>query len=273
MEDDMNFKNPIQVIYPPNNNVLFEQWFDENYKGCNTDRELLPVYFNGFYVNNNYGNDLKAREELQQFLYSLDRNKKWFSIIQYDDSILDDVSHLDLFRFEMSKNIGCPIPLLCQPHPYFYPLEKKYIASFVGSRTHPLRDRLEQFKGREGWYISFEPHSIDDYCRILAQSKYSLCPRGYGLNSFRTAESLQYDCVPVYISDEFILPFNESAHMILCTPSQIDELPEFLESITEHEYTMRRQAAEWAYKKYYTYEGCLKEIINVLNAEYNKRQI
>jgi hypothetical protein len=149
MDSSMNFRPHIVPVYPANNFSIFEEWFADNYKGCETDRELLPAFFTSFYVNNNYGNDMDARVAMQHFLNSLDKNKKYFSIVQYDDSILDDVSHLDLLRFEMSKNIGVPMPLLCQPHPYVYAGPKKYYCNFVGSRTHPIRDSADGFKNED----------------------------------------------------------------------------------------------------------------------------
>ena len=36
---------------------------------------------------------------------------------------------------------------------------------------------------------------------------FTLCPRGYGPTSFRLYESINLQSIPVYISDEFILPF------------------------------------------------------------------
>lgn len=268
----MNFKEPIRVIYPPNNLKLFEQWFDENYNGCKTDRELLPVYFNGFYVNNDYGNDLAARKELQDFLYSLDKNKKWFTIVQYDDSILDDVSHLDLLRFEMSKNIGCPIPLMCQPHPYKFKGGKKWFANFVGSRTHPVRDTADILNGKEGYFISFERMDIETYCRILHESMFTLCYSGYGKNSFRISEAIQYESIPVYISsgDDFIIPFGVDfeEYGVLIKAEDAGIIHEILSAIEPEEVIRKQDKLEEVYKRYYSYEGAMKCIISHLQKEY-----
>lgn len=268
------FQPHIIPVYPPNNEVIFEEWFSANYKGCDTDRELLPVWFTSFYVNNNYGNDLAARKELQSYLYSLDTNKKFFSIIQYDDSILEDVSYLDLLQFNMSKTNGVMIPLLCQPHPYKFDSPKKYIASFVGSRTHPVRNELEKFKNKEGWYISFEPHSIEDYCRILHESWFSICPRGYGLNSFRILESLQYKAIPIYLSDEFVIPFNSDfspktfpGWWMLVSSHLVDNIPHEINKLSNENIALLQDAGKEAYEKYYTYEGCMNEIIKILEKE------
>lgn len=265
----MNFKPHIQAVYPPHNEIIFEEWFAENYKGCNTERELLPIYFTSFYVNNNYGNDLEKRKELQEYINSLDTSKKYFSIVQYDDSILEDTRHLDLFRFEMSKTIGVGMPLMCQPHPFKFNSDKKYLASFIGSRTHPCRNGLEKYINKDGWYISYDPHPIEEYCKIMSQSWFTLCPRGYGLNSFRISEALQYGSIPIYISDEFVQPFdlNFDEYGILYKSEDIGSLAMYLSMLDELEIINRIDRIPEIYVKYYTYEGAMRKIIEILENE------
>lgn len=271
------FTPSIQVAYPPGNTPLFEEWVQKMWKlrppAIQTDRDIVPVNFTSYHVNNGYGKNEQALRELQEFVDSLDRGKKWFSICQYDDSVLVDFKDLDVMRFEMSKNIGTPLPLMCQPHPYQFNGHKKYLASFIGSRTHPIRNELEKYKGRDEWYISFEPHSIEDYCRIMYESVFALCPRGYGANSFRIAEAVQYGAIPVYISDEFIEPFNLDFNTI-----GVKVLDDAVGDLYLLEYTPISMRASKAailpelYKRYYTYDGCLYRIINSLETEYHQRK-
>lgn len=265
------FQPHIAPVYPPNNHLIFEEWFAEKYKGCNTDRVLLPFFPTSYWVNNNYAQDLAAKKEAQEYIDSLPNDKKYFGICQYDDGFLIDWKGKDVLEFNMSKKIGVELPLLCMPHPYKFSGEKKYIASFVGSRTHPIRDELEKFKGIERWYISYEPHSIERYCEIISQSHYTFCPRGYGSNSFRICEAMQYGSIPVYISDEFIRPFKDRIEnwMVVVYRNEIDELPETLQvwdNITKGAFGTNY------YNKYYTYEGCFNQIIKSLEAEYNSRK-
>ena len=70
------FRPHINPVYPPNNHLIFEEWFSMNYNGCNTDRRLLPVFFTSYWVNNDYGNDKEARRELNDFLGTLYKPKK-----------------------------------------------------------------------------------------------------------------------------------------------------------------------------------------------------
>lgn len=263
------FIEPIKVEYPPNNKKIFEEWFFENYTSCNTDRELLPIFPTSFHVNNGYG---AKKEELQMYCDTLDEGKKYFIICQYDDGCMVDWKGKDVLEFNMSKNTGVTIPLLCMPHPYKFIEKKKYVANFIGSRTHPIRNELEKFKGLDEWYISFEPHNIEDYCRILSESIYTICPRGYGLNSFRISEGLQYNSIPIYISDEFVLPFSiDFTKYGVLIPSE--NLFNGLKLTTDRFLGyLTHENLQDVYNAHYTYNGCFKNIINYLETEFDLRK-
>lgn len=275
MQEMNKFQPHIIPIYPPHNELIFEEWFALNYNGCNTDRVLLPFFPTSYWVNNNYAQDLIAKKETQDYIDSLPNDIKYFVICQYDDGCLIDWKDKDVLEFNMSKKIGVELPLLCMPHPYKFSGEKKYFASFVGGRTHPLRNELEQFKNKEGWYISYDLHPIERYCEIISQSAFTICPRGYGINSFRIAEALQYGSIPVYISDYFIEPFDHSFDEIGMTlhSNNIHLLPEKIRSKSSYAEIMAYQElGKIAYEKYYTYEGCFNQIIKSIEAEYNSRK-
>jgi hypothetical protein len=261
------FRPHINPIYPANNILIFEEWFAINFNGCDTDRELLPFFPTSYWVNNNYAQDLVAKKEAQDFIDSLPNDKKYFIICQYDDGCLIDWKGKDVLEFNMSKKVGVELPLLCMPHPYSFSSPKKYLVSFVGSRTHPIRNELEQFKNQEAWYISYEPHNIQDYCRIIHESLFTLCPRGYGANSFRICEALQYNSIPIYISDEFIEPFGVDFNEIgvKVHSSNISGLPRVAG-------LMERTDINKYYNEYYTYNGCFNHIIKSLEAEFNSRK-
>lgn len=270
------FNEPIGVIYPPNNIEAYEEWLFHNYTRCDTDRIFLPINWTAFYVNHNYGNDKQALAELQGYINSLDISKKYWTCIQYDDSILNDISRLDLLQFNMSKKIGVELPLLCQPHPYKFTSKKTLFANFVGNRTHPVRDSAGFLMGWADYYISYDPHDIQTYCKILHESIFTLCYSGYGLNSFRISESIQYGSIPVYISsgDDFILPswLNFEDFGVLIKSSEAHRVAQILHEISIQGIIKKQDKLKDVYEKYYTYEGNLSLIINELQTEYNSRK-
>lgn len=258
------FRPHIKHAYPSDNDLIFEEWFYQNFSGSH-ERTYLPVFWTAYYVNHNYGKDKKAIHELQTFLNKLDKSKKYFTICQYDDGILNEVRHLDIKVFGMSGHpIDYPLPLLCKPHKFQYSLNRDILANFIGRVTHNIRGKmLKVIPDTKEFYISEHKHSLQDYCRIIARSTFTLCPRGYGQTSFRILESLQYGSIPVYISDDFVLPHNIPFYTygVQVKESEIGNLVNILKGLSAEEIQHKQKAIKEVYEKWFTYEGCRGVII------------
>lgn len=260
------FMPTINTVYPYENYEIFEDWVSHQKIITHTDRHYLPIQWTAYQVNNNYGNDKNALLALQQFVDSLPRDLKYWTICQYDDGILVDLKDLDVLTFSMSKKVGIEMPLLCMPHSFKWNGKKSIIASFIGTHTHPVREHI--FKIVNGnYYISDNQHNTHEFCDIVSQSLFGLCPRGYGLNSFRITECMQYETIPVYISDDFIKPFdaNFDEFAILIEEKDAHRITEILSQVSELEIVMKQIKIREIYKKYYTYEGAFQNIIRLLN--------
>jgi len=236
--------------YPQDNFLAFEEWFGQNYDPSRnkSDREYLPVYWTSYYCNKKHGRDENALLMLQLFLDKLDRRKNYFTVVQYDDGILNNLVNLDLKIFGMGCKGDVQLPLVCQPHKYeFKENGRPIFASFIGSITHPIREQMvKELQGKEGYFISTEPTSLETYCYIMSQSKFVLCPRGYGKTSFRICEAFQYRAIPIYMSDEFLF----KTGCIINTP---DEFYSFDRDFIFNE-------PNGIYKNYYTYESVANQI-------------
>lgn len=258
------FRPHIRFPYPLDNDLIFEEWFYQHYQPTYSERIYLPIFWTSYYVNNKYGKDRNSLDELQRFLNSLDKTVKYFTICQYDDGILNDIKHLDIKVFGMSgKPIDYPLPLLCKPHKFEYHLTRDVLANFVGAVTHPIRTKmLNTITGQAGFHVATKKQSLQDFCRILGRSVFTLCPRGYGQTSFRIVEAMQYGSIPVYISDDFLLPHNIPFYTYGVAIKE-DELPylvDRLRAISQEEIKHKQAAIKELYGKYFTYEGC-REII------------
>ncbi len=260
------FRIPIRVEYPPNNKQIFEEWFAVNYIKTNHERIYLPIMWTSFYVNHKYGQDIRQLRKLQVFIESLDRSKKYYTNLQYDDGILNDISMLDIKVFGSGGGrIDYPIPLVCSPHGK-KDLQKGFLANFVGSITHPIRQRMIESLNSDSYYISTKHHSIDEFCNVLASSIFTLCARGYGETSFRICEALEQGSIPVYISDEFIIPghkdFNE--YGVLIHSDQINEVDDILKSISEDQIISKQEAGKRVYDEMFSFSGCRQLILDNL---------
>jgi len=248
---ETNFMRPRESRpYPPDNSPPFEEWFLDNYNQSRnkSDRILLPILTTE--LNKQYLRNKRLRRDVDNYFRELDKSKKYFLIVQHDDGVLFNLHGADVKIFGMGCKGDVQLPLVCQPHKYkFMETDRPIFASFIGSITHPIRQKLvDELKDRHGYLISTEATSLHLYCWILSKSKFVLCPRGYGKTSFRIQEALQYGAIPIYLSDEFL-------YSIGCIKAvSIEGIIAFLnaarETIEEDHYLNQQ-----TFNQHYTYEA------------------
>lgn len=251
------FKPKIKVAYPPGNDQIFEQWLIENFD----HPDYLPINWCAFQVNNNYGKNTKAMVTLQRFINSLPNNRQYWTVTQYDLGPLAELGRLDITVFGSGGGrIDFPLPLICKPHGR-KEKNKDILSSFIGSLTHPIRKQMCSVTSS---YIKTDHTDINTYCEIMARSVFCLCPRGFGLTSFRICEALEQKSIPVYISDQFIIPGNIDFenYGVLIHSSRVEEIDQILASITPEEIAKKQEYGRMIYEKIYTFEGCRQLIID-----------
>jgi len=267
------FTVPDANEYPKWNTPDFEYWLSQNINDSDitSDRIYLPVLFTAYHKRYSYGKNKAAIDNLQNYINGLDKTKKYFTVVQYDDGTLIDWGGLDIMIFAMSgepNKEDYPMPLICQPFKTRFNTEKKYLANFVGRITHPLRTKMiAALNHKQGYYISTYKHVESDYHQILAESTFSLCPRGYGKNSFRIMESIYQGSIPVYVSDEFILPHNIDfeKYGVIIKESEIDNIDEILRAIPEREVKSKQAELQKTFDVIYSFEANKKYILNIVN--------
>jgi hypothetical protein len=263
--------------YPPYSFNEYERWFYENTNPSDIPENwtYLPVFWTSYHVTHNFGQNPIKIAELQRFVDGLDRGKAYFTIHQYDLGPLVDFKDLNIRCYGMSGGrIDYPIPLLCERPKFNYQMKRSLLASFIGRKTHPIRDKLFQlYQNRSKMLISDAPTPAPLYIQNLSESVFALCPRGFGKASFRMMEAIHCGAIPVYISDEFVVPYRwkgnkETAEMtygILFHDSELENLQEYLFSFTQAEIKALQEQVQVAKCELYTYEGCQKKILLSLN--------
>jgi hypothetical protein len=264
----LRFK-PVQSIeYPEGNKIPFERYFEQYFveNRPETLRKYLPVHFCAFIVNHGQGTYEKQMAWLQKYIDELPRDEKYFCICQHDNGLMFDVSHLDILVYSMGNNTPSyyPIPLISQPLNCtpFEVCKKDILYSFVGADTHTIRWQLVNELKSE--WVRFEKISHDAYVDELKRTTFSLCPRGFGITSFRLFESLHFGAIPVYISDDgywepFNIPFE--TYGIKLKSSDIKNLDSILAQINIPE---KQAAVKEFYNNYCVYSSCADKIIQTL---------
>jgi hypothetical protein len=154
------------------------------------------------------------------------------------------------------------LPMPYQTKYRFKPSHKKDLwYSFIGLQSHPIRAEIFKLpclpnvviKRRNQWHhwqkdpiIKAKEHA--EYANVLGRSRFSLCPRGYGVGTLRFWESLGAGAIPVIIpAEEVVLPgtFDWDSCVIAIKKSDIPKINAILASITpEQEERMREQCYE-----------------------------
>ncbi|HEX8546138.1 MAG TPA: exostosin family protein [Cytophagaceae bacterium] len=237
-----------------------------------TERIYLPIFWTAYYT----GNDIngKSNGALQLFLDSLDRRKKYFTVLHfYDKGITNNIEGLDILVFSSNYPKGIAIPLLSNIDVAPIAEERTLPVSFDGQPNGMLRHlMMSRLRDVQGFYLSFQPISVENYFKVLGQSNFSLAPAGYGPTSFRLYEAMYFNSIPIYIYDETRwLPYEDlldwSKLAILVRKERIALLPIILKNYPLARQKEMRLYCKSIWEQYFTLEGVCNYIKQKLQDE------
>ncbi len=218
----------------------------------------------------------KYHKYLQEFVNSLPRNEKYWTIVQHDDGPKVEFP-FDIKIFAAGGNPGnaIAIPLVCDPHEIPDKAEKDIFCSFIGNiNTHEIRMKtIDAIFGKDKVWIGRKYGR--EYGQYVARSKFSLCPRGYGKTSFRLYEAIWLSSIPVYISDEFWIPYKDeldwTQFSVMITEQEIPDLYDILQSISDERYEEMMDNLK-AVRSLFTFDGTFEAIKGILEREYRNKK-
>lgn len=183
--------------------------------------------------------------------------------------IVADVSLSAAERSANPRTVSMPaLPLVSGDDTTARP-QRRILASFQGVNSHPVRAHLARIadgesivvklveKDRHWGRLDATRGEIDrDYANLLADSIFAFVPRGDALFSYRLAEVMSFGCIPVILSDGWVLPFDRTlswSEMSLTVDSgAVGELPRLLGSLGGEEIRTRQARVADAYRNHFT---------------------
>lgn len=284
--------------YPPYHEGLYlEEFFYKKYLQSKPlfdcyERTLIPIFWTSCYMQ-----QIDVQPYIDALVEQLGSNTKFFVVAQHDDAIKENLPDDTLCFCAGGNNGGIPIPLICAPIPRHHTThiryhwedhvrleEKSYACSFIGSITHPIRqklfDKLVAKPGFEfitkGWSFKIGNDQQEMFFDYTRRSMFTLCPRGYGAQSFRTYEAIQLGSIPIYVHDDNKwLPFEDKidweSFSLVVHEDKIDQIPDMIGSISEQKYEEMRREGKAIWKHYFTLDGVANQIYNYINEDYHRK--
>jgi hypothetical protein len=165
-------------------------------------------------------------------------------------------------------------------------VHKQILASFRGAPSHPCRDQLRAIHDGRAIICELVPpdnhighidaragKGDERYQNLLAASCFAFVPRGDRLFSYRLLEVMAFGCVPIILSDGWVLPFDRCipwTEISLHLPeSSIRHLPEILQRIPRDQVIALQTRVIAAYRRFFgsfdlIVEGLFREIETII---------
>lgn len=263
---------PTYPVYPPyHTGEYIEDYFYSNFVRENVDvsRDYIAISWTTLYCEN-------KDDGLQTFLDSLPAEGRYFTVCQHDDAprhiLPRDTLIFSLSQATPRKDV-IQIPAVCSPVPEVLREDPEIFASFVGSLTHRIRNAMRfsvgsppKYQVEMGeWSPTVSEDKLLNHLRTTKRSRFTLCPRGYGNTSFRMYEAMQLGSVPVYMSDDFCLPWSDELDWdklaILVTSDRIHDIEGILDGVSQDRYNEMLAYTRLIYPQYFTLPAVCNQII------------
>jgi hypothetical protein len=183
---------------------------------------------------------------------------------QLQNVIVADVSLAAVERDVNHNTISMPaLPISLSPSAS--PGIRPILASFQGVNSHPVRQALKGIANGTSIVVNFVERQrhvgkLDainaktdrDYEELLSKSIFAFVPRGDALFSYRLLEVMSFGCIPIVLSDGWILPFDRllswDRMSLRVHADVIPQLPQILTSLTAGDVLSRQERVLAAYR-------------------------
>ena len=191
------------------------------------------------------------------------------SLSQFEHSINQNTISIPAFALNKSSN----------------PLNhnKKILACFQGVASHPIRSALAKYNNDNDIIIKLieknnhpsrnfsdnKEASDITYKNLFQNSNFAFIPRGDALFSYRLLEAMSFGCIPIILSDGWVLPFSKSINWskfaLLPSHDNISKCIDFIKNAPLDYIEHKRSTTITVYDRYFKdaqtiIQSCLYEL-------------
>lgn len=208
-----------------------------------------------------------AQRPGQQFLYlNMHPFFRVPLILRRPNIIVADASLAGFERALNPNTISMPaLPVIAAASPPVGP--RPILASFQGVNSHPVRQAMAKIADQKSIVVNFvertrhvgridaiNARTDEQYEQLLAQSVFAFVPRGDALFSYRLLEVMSFGCLPIILSDGWVLPFDRTLpwddFAIRVHTEAIQHLPGVLALLMPEEIAARQSKMNAAYRSH-----------------------
>jgi hypothetical protein len=144
---------------------------------------------------------------------------------------------------------------------------RKYLLTGKFSFTHPLREKIYQelrypqlpdamaLKQKPIMVVHRTDSRKQEYCQLMQEGEFGLCPRGNGLHSYRLLETMRAGSIPVIVADRYILPYSDvfdwRSFAVVVPESRYAEIPRILRRIPMEQRLRMRRLGREIYERFF----------------------
>ncbi len=256
---DKNFKffNRVESVISSSTVIIIPLYLEllEYYNVGNLISRII-FYYSNYYFNNTI---------IFYWNHDVDFAKYNKIVDKYDNIII-----LNYNTSKVNKN-DIVLPFWSMDDISLLDYQKNIFCSFIGTINNDLRNKLvNNIKSlNDPNYVMGSNLTPLEFRNRLAESKYSLCPRGQGLSSYRFFECIHTLTIPILIADDVILPYYEFINyddiIIRIVESDVDNVKkiDYILKNDKDNYSNRIEKLR-ILRKYFTLAGIQEYVYNIL---------
>ena len=178
-----------------------------------------------------------------------------------------------LSELDRSVNPRCismpALPIQTSDQDYTAEGRRKYLASFQGVLSHPVRASLGQFHEHQKIPIriiekarhatlqldAISGRADEDYRDLMENADFAFIPRGDALFSYRLLEAMSFGSIPIVLADNWVLPFDRLIDWSSCAlrprEDEIGTCIELIKTLSDAEVFQRKQKVLEVYRQHF----------------------